>query len=50
VGSEMCIRFRRWVVALSILDRALMECDRGLKLLEQTTKPSGGTIIIGPIT
>ena len=42
----------RWQVALGIIDRALMESDRGLKLLELTAamaiKPHGGTFYIGP--
>ena len=28
----------RWQVALGIIDRALMECDRGMRLLELTNK------------
>lgn len=51
----------RWQVALGIIDRALMECDRGVRLLELTNrvadlekenaelrKGSGGTIWIQP--
>jgi hypothetical protein len=46
----------RWELALAIIDRALMECDRGLRLLELTNevndlrkKNGGGTIYIaGP--
>jgi hypothetical protein len=48
----------RWQVALTIVDRAIMECDRGLRLLELTNRVAeleaeirrgnGGTIIIGP--
>jgi hypothetical protein len=45
----------RWELALAIIDRALMECDRGLRLLELTNevndlrKRGGGTIIVsGP--
>jgi hypothetical protein len=44
----------RWELALAIIDRALMECDRGLRLLELTNevndlrkKGNGGTIIVG---
>jgi hypothetical protein len=43
----------RWELALAIIDRALMECDRGLRLLELTNevndlrkKGDGGTTII----
>lgn len=42
----------RWQLALGIIDRALMECDRGLRLLELTNqlnearKGSGGTFYI----
>jgi hypothetical protein len=28
----------RWELALAIIDRALMECDRGLRLLELTNQ------------
>jgi hypothetical protein len=28
----------RWELALAIIDRALMECDRGLRLLELTNE------------
>jgi hypothetical protein len=52
----------RWLLALGIIDRALMELDRGLRLLELTNKVAeleaendrlrkggGGTIIVsGP--
>lgn len=44
----------RWELALSIIDRALMECDRGLRLLELTNevndlrKKGGGTIVVWP--
>jgi hypothetical protein len=43
----------RWELALAIVERALMECDRGLRLLELTNevadlrkKGDGGTTII----
>jgi hypothetical protein len=43
----------RWELALAIVDRALMECDRGLRLLELTNevadlrkKGGGGATII----
>lgn len=44
----------RWELALAIIDRALMECDRGLRLLELTNEveslkkqipPSTGIVI-----
>jgi hypothetical protein len=41
-------------IALGLIDWALEECDRGIKLLEAeselalTRKQGGGTIIIGP--
>jgi hypothetical protein len=44
----------RWELALAIIDRALMECDRGLRLLELTNevndlrKKGGGTIVVWP--
>lgn len=43
----------RWELTLGIIDRALMESDRGLKLLELTaqmalTKRDGGTFIVVP--
>lgn len=44
----------RWELALGIIDRALMESDRGLRLLELTNqlndarKGNGGTVIVGP--
>jgi hypothetical protein len=45
----------RWELALAIIDRAMMECDRGLRLLELTNevndlrKKGGGTYYIaGP--
>ena len=40
----------RWQVTLGIIDRAVMESDRGMKLLAMTTKPSdpGGSITIWP--
>lgn len=46
----------RWEIALSLIDRAIMESDRGLRLLELTNeveelrkKNGGGTIYIaGP--
>lgn len=50
----------RWQVALGLIDRALMECDRGMRLLELTNKldeaereldllrkRNGGTFYIG---
>lgn len=52
----------RWQVALGIIDRALMECDRGVRLLELTNrvdqleaenallrKGGGGSITIWPM-
>lgn len=43
----------RQQLALALVDWALMECDRGVKLLELTAemairKPGDGTIVIGP--
>lgn len=51
----------RWQVALGIIDRALMECDRGVRFMELTNKladaereladlrKGGGAVIIGPL-
>ena len=60
--GKICERLEnRWQVALGIIDRALMECDRGVRLLELTNKVAdletenallrkggGGITIIGP--
>jgi hypothetical protein len=61
-GSHEKRLHNRWDVALSIFDRACMECDRGKRILELTNrvsdletenaqlrKGSGGTIIVGPM-
>ena len=61
--GKICERLEnRWQVALGIIDRALMECDRGVRLLELTNKVAdletenallrkggGGSITIWPI-
>ena len=53
-GSNTKKLDNRWELALAIIDRALMECDRGLRLLELTNevndlrKKGGGTIVVWP--